>query len=76
MERSPDTIDTSEIAQLIEATEGVAQLRDLKVWSINDNKTLATVKVRPDKSGNAQLLKRLRLLLTSQGVFYSTIEIS
>ncbi|EMR01896.1 cation diffusion facilitator family transporter [Cesiribacter andamanensis] len=79
VQRSPSEVEVGKIRQQLEGLEGVLQITDLHIWSLEGTHHILSLHalVAPDLSPEGQhaLKREMRRLITAFGEFHSTIEL-
>ena len=76
LERAPLSVNVSQLRREAQLIEGVTAIKEIRVWSLNEGKTLLTMKAVRANGNNPHLLKNLNAICKSHGVFHSTIELA
>jgi len=75
LHRTPNSIDCERIELAIRNIQGVDDLHDLHIWSLNNNITIGTVHVRIHEANTTDtIIKEIKNLLHRSGVHSSSIQ--
>jgi cobalt-zinc-cadmium efflux system protein len=79
VQRSPSEVEVVKIRQQLEGLDGVLQISDLHIWSLEGTHHILSLHalVPPDLSPEGQhaIKREIRRILSSHGEFHSTIEL-
>lgn len=77
LERAPKSVDVAAVTEALRPVEGVADIHDLHIWSMDGTTPLATCHVVVDKHETAPgaVLDRVQQRLSALGIHHSTIQI-
>ena len=76
MERSPRTIDPSDVAALLGRLPGVVGVHDLHIWALMPGKTILTVHITASaERGAAEVLAQVQRAIAALRIQHATIQV-
>jgi zinc transporter 2 len=74
MEASPEKVDTEHLRSQIEEIKGVLGVYELRIWNVNETKSVLSAKVLVDKHSST-VMSRVKAICKSYKIYSSTIEL-
>ncbi|MBQ3499001.1 MAG: cation transporter [Clostridia bacterium] len=73
LEKAPDSIDSDTVRRHVMSIEGVSDVSDIRVWSLDENTVCATMHIITD-SDPSEIKSAVRRKLFNIGIYFTTLE--